>query len=77
MTVEVDSNRRIEMMRKAETVAHLYVRTWSPGDRAGTRYRFFTSYRYDYEHWGSALYTALGLKEANVWLDGYISGLRR
>lgn len=65
------------MIQKAENVAHLYVKTWSPGDAAGTRYRFFTSYSADYENWSAALYTALGLKEANTWLNGYISGLRR
>lgn len=66
---------RADMIRKAETIAHLYVCTWSPGDDI-TRYRFFDTWVDDY-HAGNPLHTALGLAQANTYLRGYIDGLRR
>ncbi len=57
----------------------LYVATWSPGDGV-TRYRFLhteTDYFVGSYHPASdnyILYTALGRKEALVWLAGYEAG---
>lgn len=49
----------------------IHVSTWSPGDGV-TRYRFFrgtADYFGDY-----AIYTALGAKEARVFLAGFAAG---
>ena len=52
----------------------VYVETWSPGDGV-IRYRFFSE---PADYFGGKdsikLYTALGLKEANTWLRGYVRG---
>ena len=59
-----------ELSERAE--AHgLYIRTWSPGDGV-TRYRFFTSPDNSYFGPESGIYTALGLKEAMAFVEGYI-----
>ena len=50
----------------------LHVATWSPGDGV-TRYRFFKNPGNDYFGPENGIYTALGLKEANVFLAGYSS----
>lgn len=67
--------RRADMIRKAETIGHLYVTMWSPGDEM-TRYRFHTQWPADYDD-GTHLVTCCGIAEANLWLHGYIEGLRR
>lgn len=59
-----------QMEQAAERVG-LYVATWAPGDGA-TRYRFFAEPT-DY-HGGDGLYTALGRKEAYVFLRGVSVG---
>ena len=51
--------------------AGLYVDHYSPGDGV-TRYRFFDK-PMDYFA-GSGLFTALGRKEADTWLEGYVVG---
>jgi hypothetical protein len=48
----------------------LWVTTWSPGDGV-TRYRFHAKPG-DYND-GSDIGFALGLKEANAWIDGWIA----
>lgn len=64
-----------ELMRQAECIAHLYVKTYSPGD-GDTRYRFFTNYADDF-HSSFGVFTAVGLNQATMFLHGYIEGLRR
>lgn len=50
------------------------VSTWSPGDGI-TRYRFF---RVETDYFGDhAIYTALGAKEARVFLAGFAAGSAR
>jgi hypothetical protein len=55
----------------------LMVATWSPGDGM-TRYRFFPigteTDAQDFFGPRNGLYTALGLKEAFTWLNGYRDG---
>jgi hypothetical protein len=48
----------------------LYMATYSPGD-GKTRYRFFTKPGNDYFGPDSGIYTALGPKNAKIFLDGY------
>ena len=60
-------NTRREMLRRAELLG-LYVDSYSPGDGV-TRYRFFTE-ETDYFA-GDGVGTALGVKDAMTFLDGY------
>jgi len=59
--------RKLEEKAKA---AGLYVDSYSPGD-GYTRYRFFNK-PMDYFA-GSGLFAALGTKDAETWLEGYIA----
>ena len=52
----------------------LYIDTYSPGDSM-IRYRFFTKPA-DYFS-GDGIYTALGYKEASIFLAGYVNGYSR
>ena len=58
-----------KLERKARE-AGLYVDSYSPGDGV-TRYRFFGK-PMDYFA-GGGLFTALGKKEAETWLEGYVA----
>lgn len=51
----------------------LHVSTWSPGDGI-TRYRFFTGEGNNYFGPGDGIHTALGRKDALLWLSGYRTG---
>ena len=58
----------------------LYVGTWAPGDGA-RRYRFFEEgCRTQNGEWvadfnqGDGIFTALGRKQAVIWLRGFASG---
>lgn len=62
-------NRR-EIEESASALG-IHVATWSPGDGL-TRYRFFRTAR-DYFS-DDGLFTALGAKEAGVFLRGYGAG---
>jgi len=70
--------QRQQLFNLADTV-NVHIATWSPGDGV-TRYRFIDkrsepSWCWDYDATSHPLYTALGLREASVWLLGYASGL--
>lgn len=69
MTMALTKNA-VLVMRRAER-HRLYVATYSPGD-GKTRYRFFANIA-NYSDSGS-LYTALGIAEAEIWLEGFVSG---
>jgi len=66
---------RLERLRDTAEVCGLRLFEWRPGDGV-TRYRFFSgrgsagSYFSD-----TGYFTALGLKEAEVWLNGWSQGL--
>lgn len=64
-------------IRAAAQEAELFVDTYSPGDGV-TRYRFFLwdglADGQNYFGPGNGIYTALGRKEALVWLAGYARG---
>lgn len=47
--------------------------THSPGDGV-TRYRFFETDETPDYHQGNYIYTALGIKEADLWLSGVVYG---
>lgn len=69
--------QRKEFYALAESVG-IHVATWSPGDGV-TRYRFINKrsepeIEWDYFATLHPLYTALGLREASVWLLGYAAG---
>ncbi len=75
-------SRRAELYAKAAH-AGLAVETWTPGD-GFTRYRFFwdpdpkeENADRDYFSSGSAIYTALGMKEAHTFLNGVRAAQRR
>lgn len=56
----------------------IHIATWSPGDGM-TRYRFIDKrsephWCWSYDATSHPLYTALGLREASIWLLGYASG---
>ena len=64
---------RKEALESKASQVGLHVDTYSPGDNL-TRYRFFhiqDDHRPDYFA-GDGIYTALGIKEAEVFLSGYI-----
>lgn len=63
---------RKEIIARAEAFG-LHITTWSPGDGA-TRYRVHTESR-DY-HAGNELFTALGAKELDIFVQGWIAGRR-
>ena len=63
---------RKDILRRAGLLG-LHVTTYNPGDGA-TRYRFS---REDWDYFalgGNNSFTALGLKEADAMLDGYLYG---
>jgi len=62
---------RKELIEKAKHFG-LYIATWSPGD-GKTRYRFFTENISYFQ--GDGIYTALGVKEAVVFFEGFKRGL--
>lgn len=66
-------SRKERLVARAED-AGLTFSTWSPGDGM-TRYRFFddTALNSDY-FGGEPVQTCLGLREAEVWLRGYVAG---
>lgn len=64
---------QLTMIRGAARAAKLHVATYSPGDGI-TRYRFFRELSDYFE--GNELGTALGPREAMVWLGGYAEGIR-
>jgi hypothetical protein len=53
----------------------LRILTWAPGDGV-TRYRFVAEDEAGGYFATDGLGTALGLREAEVWLDGYIAARR-
>ena len=59
-----------ELREHAKRVG-LYIDTYSPGDGV-TRYRFFLEPT-DYFA-GNGIYTALGRKEANTFVRGFVQG---
>lgn len=63
---------RLETLQRDAEKFGFYVATYSPGDGV-TRYRFFSEPS-DYFGPASGLYTALGYKEATIWLNGAIAG---
>ena len=63
-------SKRAALIKRAEE-AGLTVNTWAPGDGI-VRYRFHREEKGYFEDDG--IYTALGSKEAGVWLLGYIAG---
>ena len=63
------ANRKEQLSTNAARVK-LYVRTYSPGDGL-TRYRFFKKKGNSYFGPDNGIYTALGIKEAETFLDGY------
>lgn len=63
--------RLIELETNAGKVG-LFIRTYSPGDGM-TRYRFFDNVNRSYDS-GGEIFTALGLKEANTFVTGYVQG---
>lgn len=70
--------QRRQMFELAER-CKVHIATWSPGDGV-TRYRFIDKrsephWQWDYFSTSHPLYTALGLREASVWLLGYSAGL--
>ena len=67
--VNSEEEKMTKLERKARE-AGLYVDSYSPGDGV-TRYRFFGK-PMDYFA-GRGLFTALGKKEAETWLDGYVA----
>jgi len=72
--------RKRDMLALAERVG-VKVVTWSPGDGM-TRYRFIDTRSepyWDQTYFGTShsLYTALGLREATIWLLGYAAGVQR
>ena len=71
--------RKRDMLALAEKVG-VKVATYSPGDGM-TRYRFIDKrsepyWQQDYFATSHALYTALGLREATIWLLGYAAGVQ-
>lgn len=62
---------RLEHLQRDALPAGLHIDTYAPGDGV-TRYRFFTEPT-DY-FTGSGIYTALGHKEASVFVAGYALG---
>lgn len=64
------SERRARLISIARRYG-IHVETYSPGD-GKTRYRFFRSRKPVDYFGGTALYTALGLSEAEAWLAGYM-----
>ena len=68
--------RDLGMVEKAAAAVGLVVGTWAPGDGV-TRYRFFLSdgkSRYGDYHQGDGLYTALGRKDAMMFISAYGKG---
>lgn len=63
---------RKEIIDRAEHFG-LHIETWAPGDGA-TRYRVFTEKR-DY-HAGGEIFTALGIKELDIFVMGWIAHTR-
>lgn len=62
-----------QQLRDAAERQGLYMRTYSPGDGA-TRYRFTRDRNSGYFGPDSGIYTALGRKEANAFLEGFLAG---
>ena len=60
-------------MERLAREAGLYVATYSPGDGV-TRYRFFKGKKPKSYFEATGLYTALGISEAEAWLEGYRRG---
>lgn len=68
-------SRKERLVARAED-AGLTFDTWSPGDGM-TRYRFFDGTARDSDYFGGhgdEVQTCLGLREAEVWLRGYVAG---
>jgi len=61
---------KTELLARAQR-AGLYVTEWRPGDGV-IRYRFHLGPS-DY-HSGNHVGKALGIREASLWLDGWIAG---
>lgn len=73
----MDERRTRKDIERRAAGLDLVVRTWAPGD-GRTRYRFFVKRTHgnpDYFE-GSGVATALGVKDADTWLDGYMVGYR-
>ena len=59
---------RLEELKRTASNQCLSVSTYNPGG-VKTRYRFHEKPSQYFE--GNGLFTALGIREAEVWLDGY------
>lgn len=74
--MEAKQNRYYTLRLSAAKLG-LDVATWNPGDGI-TRYRFqvkdTTSLLPPSYHKDDGIYTALGIKQAEVWLEGYCRG---
>lgn len=66
--------RQLQLKESAKSLG-IRVHTYSPGDGV-TRYRFFR-YWSDVDSYfsGPGIYTALGIREAETFLDGFSAGL--
>jgi hypothetical protein len=62
---------RLDWLREDTKKAGLYLATYSPGDGV-TRYRFFNKPGSNYFGPRDGIYTALGIKEAEIFLAGYV-----
>ncbi len=65
--------RKDVMLRRAKHLG-LFVTTWTRGDGA-TRYRFSRKDEDYFALGGNDSFTALGVREADAMLDGYVYGL--
>lgn len=64
---------RLDLLRDEAEKVGLTIACWNPQDKVGIRYRFFNDGKESYNQ-GDGIYTALGFKQADIFVTGYIQG---